>query len=135
MPGNRRMKLIGAGGELKVRDYSANVQHADIFITDRQGKERRSIPYTFQSDSTMLKKFSSFAEVLDKVQSMTLESGGRSLFAVPSNVAYGFHVFELHISESGNYQLAIFPTDDGDFDVKFYSYESDSLSRFFNGDR
>ena len=109
------------------------------------------IPYTFQSEATMLKKFSSFAEVLDKVQSMTflsaekldsltqhfidLESGGRSLFAVPSNVAYGFHVFELHISESGNYQLAIFPTADGGFDVKFYSYESESLSRFFNGDR
>ena len=151
LPGNRRMKLIGAGGELKVRDYSANVQHADIFITDRQGKERRSIPYTFQSDSTMLKKFSSFAEVLDKVRSMTflgaekldsltqhfidLESGGRFLFAVPSNVAYGFHVFELHISNDGIYQLAIFPTDDDGFDVKFYSYESDNLSLFFNGDR
>ena len=151
LPGNRRMKLIGADGKLKVRDYTANVQHADIFITDRQGKERRLIPYTFQSEATMLKKFSSFAEVLDKVQSMTflsaekldsltqhfidLESGGRSLFAVPSNVAYGFHVFELHISESGNYQLAIFPTADGGFDVKFYSYESESLSRFFNGDR
>ena len=151
MPGNHRMKLISAGGKLKVRDYSANVQHADIFITDRQGKERRSIPYTFQSDPTKLKNFSSFAEVLDKVQSMTflgaekldsltqhfidLEGGGRFLFAVPSNVGYGFHVFELHISESGNYQLAIFPTDDGGFDVKFYSYESDSLSQFFNGDR
>ena len=151
MPGNRRMKLIGAGGVLNVRNYSDNVRHTDIFITDRRGTDKRHIAYEFQFDSTMLKNIS-VDDIINKVRSKTflsdeklaslsrhfasLQEGGRCLFAVPSKVAYGFHVFELHISEEeGSYKLAQFPTDEGGYDVKFFSYESDNLSRFFNGDR